>query len=38
MKFDGYAMDYVQFPEGMDWFLQSSVGLHRVVRLGRRSS
>ena len=30
LHFDGYALDYVDFPEGMRWFL-SCMNLHRTV-------
>ncbi|KJA29565.1 hypothetical protein HYPSUDRAFT_31485 [Hypholoma sublateritium FD-334 SS-4] len=30
LRFDGYALDYVDFPEGMRWFL-SSMNLHRTA-------
>jgi hypothetical protein len=31
MGFDGYALDYVDYPEGMRWFLMRDVNLHRAV-------
>jgi len=31
MGFDGYALDYVDYPEGMKWFLMRDVNLHRAV-------
>jgi hypothetical protein len=31
MGFDGYALDYVEYPEGMRWFLMRDVNLHRTV-------
>jgi len=30
--FDGYALDYIECPEELKWFLQVN-GLHRTVRL-----
>lgn len=31
LGFDGNAIDYVDCPEALKWFLQSDVKLHRVV-------
>jgi len=31
MGFDGYALDYVEYPAGMKWFLMRDVNLHRTV-------
>jgi len=31
MGFDGYALDYVDYPAGMKWFLMRDVNLHRAV-------
>ncbi|KAI0690848.1 hypothetical protein BC835DRAFT_1407403 [Cytidiella melzeri] len=31
LGFDGYALDYVDCPEGMRWWLQSALNLHRTV-------
>ncbi|KAI0340832.1 P-loop containing nucleoside triphosphate hydrolase protein [Trametopsis cervina] len=31
LGFDGYAMDYIDCPDGMRWWLQSAVGLHRTA-------
>lgn len=31
-KFDGYAMDYIDVPQGMEWFLKKEINLHRTVR------
>ena len=31
MGFDGYALDYVDYPAGMRWFLMRDVNLHRAV-------
>jgi hypothetical protein len=31
--FDGFALDYVNAPEPMKWFLKRELGLHRIVRL-----
>ena len=31
MGFDGYALDYVDYPAGMKWFLMREVNLHRAV-------
>jgi len=31
LGFDGYAMDYIQCPEGLKWFLTNSMNLHRVA-------
>jgi hypothetical protein len=41
LGFDDYAMDYVAYPDGMRWFLQSTLNLHRTVNTGfhkRRTS
>lgn len=32
LGFDGYALDYINCPEGMKWWLKSAVGLHRTVK------
>jgi len=32
LKFDGYAMDYIDCPEGMRYFLMKELNLHRTVR------
>lgn len=32
LGFDGYALDYLIYPEGMEWFLKNQQ-LHRTVRL-----
>lgn len=29
--FDGFALDYVNAPEPMKWFLTRELGLHRIV-------
>ncbi|PPQ85444.1 hypothetical protein CVT26_014762, partial [Gymnopilus dilepis] len=31
LGFDGYALDYLEFPEGMRWFLTHNVNLHRTA-------
>ncbi len=31
LGFEKYAIDYVDCPEGLLWYLQSEVGLHRTV-------
>ncbi|KAJ7056762.1 P-loop containing nucleoside triphosphate hydrolase protein [Mycena amicta] len=31
MGFDGYALDYVECPEGLKWFLQKDLNLHRIA-------
>ncbi|KIP10370.1 hypothetical protein PHLGIDRAFT_101267 [Phlebiopsis gigantea 11061_1 CR5-6] len=31
LGFDGYALDYVTYPEGMKFFLQSTLNLHRTA-------
>ncbi|KAI0787066.1 P-loop containing nucleoside triphosphate hydrolase protein [Irpex lacteus] len=31
LGFDGYALDYINCPEGMKWWLKSAVGLHRTA-------
>ncbi|KAF8967457.1 P-loop containing nucleoside triphosphate hydrolase protein [Flammula alnicola] len=31
LRFDGYAIDYVDYPEGMKWFLMRDVNLHRTA-------
>ncbi|KAF8887234.1 hypothetical protein CPB84DRAFT_1786919 [Gymnopilus junonius] len=31
LGFDGYALDYLEFPEGMRWFLSHHVNLHRTA-------
>ncbi|KIM34992.1 hypothetical protein M413DRAFT_449948 [Hebeloma cylindrosporum] len=31
MGFDGYALDYVDYPAGMKWFLMREVNLHRTA-------
>jgi len=31
LHFDGYAMEYVDYPAGMEWFLKWDVNLHRTV-------
>lgn len=31
LRFDGYAIDYVDYPAGMEWFLKREVNLHRTV-------
>ncbi|OJT15503.1 Structural maintenance of chromosomes protein 5 [Trametes pubescens] len=31
LGFDGYALDFVDCPEGLKWFLQSDVRLHRAA-------
>lgn len=38
LGFDGYALDFVDCPEGLKWFLQSDVRLHRAVSLPILSS
>ncbi|KAH9482179.1 Structural maintenance of chromosomes protein 5 [Psilocybe cubensis] len=30
LRFDGYALDYLEFPPGMEWFLRCEVNLHRI--------
>ena len=30
-RFDGYALDFVDCPEGMKYFLMRDVNLHRTV-------
>ncbi len=32
LGFDGYVLDYVTYPEGLLWFLQCELRMHRVVR------
>lgn len=32
LGFDGYALDYVSCPDGMLWFLQKELNMHRTVR------
>jgi hypothetical protein len=29
--FDGYALDFVSYPDGMLWYLQKEVGIHRTA-------
>jgi hypothetical protein len=31
LRFDGYAIDYVEYPAGMEWFLKRDINLHRTV-------
>lgn len=31
LGFDGYALDYVDYPAGMKWFLMRDINLHRAV-------
>ena len=31
MHFDGYALDYIDYPEGLQWFLRRELNLHRTV-------
>lgn len=31
LRFDGYAIDYVDYPAGMEWFLKRDINLHRTV-------
>ena len=33
LRFDGYAIDYVDYPAGMEWFLKRDINLHRTVKL-----
>ena len=33
MGFDGYAIDFVDCPDGLKWFLCSDARLHRTVRI-----
>lgn len=30
--FDGYAIDYLECPDGMRWFLKRELNMHRMVR------
>lgn len=32
LGFDGYALDYVDCPEGLKWFLRRECNFHRNVR------
>jgi hypothetical protein len=32
-RFDGYALDYVECPDAMKFFLMRDLNLHRVVRI-----
>lgn len=34
LGFDGYAIDFINCPEGLKWFLCSDARLHRTVSLG----
>lgn len=36
LGFDGYAIDFINCPEGLKWFLCSDARLHRTVSLGHR--
>ncbi|KAF7432634.1 Structural maintenance of chromosomes protein 5 [Pleurotus ostreatus] len=29
--FDGYALQFIEYPKGMEWWLKDSVGLHRYA-------
>jgi structural maintenance of chromosomes protein 5 len=31
LGFDGYALNYVDCPDGLLWFLKKDVNLHRTV-------
>jgi len=31
LHFDGYALDYIDYPEGLQWFLKRELNLHRTV-------
>lgn len=31
LGFDGYALDYISCPDGMLWFLQKEINLHRTA-------
>lgn len=33
LGFDGYALDYVECPEGLKWFLKKECNFHRNVHL-----
>lgn len=32
LGFDGYALDYVNCPDGLRWYLERELNMHRVVR------
>jgi structural maintenance of chromosomes protein 5 len=32
LRFDGYAIEYVDYPTGMEWFLKRDINLHRTVK------
>ncbi|KAF7312005.1 Purine nucleoside phosphorylase [Mycena indigotica] len=36
LGFDGYALDFVECPDGLKWYLQKDVGLHRIA-ISRRN-
>lgn len=38
LGFQGYALDFVECPEGLKWFLQRDLQLHRTVSLLTLSS
>ncbi|KIJ94730.1 hypothetical protein K443DRAFT_683517 [Laccaria amethystina LaAM-08-1] len=31
LHFDGYALDYIDYPEGLQWFLKRELNLHRTA-------
>jgi hypothetical protein len=33
LGFDGYALDYVDCPQGMRWYLQRELNFHRTVSM-----